>query len=108
MANYFSKFSNKGIPFMDDRRKCDMHDLLGEELHVSDFGFINGQAGDYAVVAFKEHPEEFYFGGKVLTDILHQVDADGMRDELTKQGLVLTTTRSKRTHQEYIGVDFLP
>lgn len=104
--NYFSKFANKGIPFMDGRSKGNIASLVGEVLHVEDFGFIAQEDSTYPVIAFKEHPNEFYFGGAVLNDILAQVDRDGMRDELCEQPLTLKMAKSKKG-RTYMGVEFV-
>lgn len=104
--NYFSKFANKGIPFMDGRTKGNIASLVGEILHVEDFGFIGQEAASYSVIAFREHPTEFYFGGTVLNDVLAQVDRDGMRDELREQPLMLKMTKSKKG-RVYMAVEFV-
>lgn len=104
--NYFSKFANKGIPFMDNRTKGDIASLVGEILHIEDFGFINQEGSTYPVIAFKEHPTNFYFGGAVLNDILTQVNADGMREELKSQPVMLKMVTSKRG-RTYMGVEFV-
>lgn len=103
---YFNQFSSKGILFMDDRDKGDIKTLVGDVLHIDDFGFINGRDGEYAVVSFKEHPESFYFAGLALTDICRKIDADGMREELAAQPIVLTMKKSKN-NRSYMSVDFL-
>lgn len=103
--NYFSKFANKGIPFMDGRTKGNIASLVGEVLHIEDFGFISQEGATYPVIAFKEHPAEFYFGGKVLSDILIQVDHDGMREELKEQPIVLKMVQSKKG-RTYMSVEF--
>lgn len=103
--NYFEKFSNKGIPFMDGRTKGNISSLVGEVLHIVDLGFINQEGSTYPVIAFAEHPSEFYFGGAVLNDILSQVDHDGMREELKSQPIVLKMAQSKRG-RTYMSVEF--
>lgn len=105
IGNYFKKFSSRGIPFMDDREKGDIRTLNGELLHIDDFGFIRGRDGEYAVVSFKEHADKFYFAGMALTDMLHTVDADGMRDELKNMTIVLSGKRSKNG-RDYQAFDF--
>lgn len=102
---YFNQFSSRGIPFMDDRKKGDINVLVGEVLHIDDFGFINGRDGEYAVVSFKEHPDSFYFAGLALTDICRKIDADGMREELSAQPVVLSMKKSKN-NRNYMSVDF--
>lgn len=104
--NYFEKFSNKGIPFMDGRTKGNISSLVGEVLHIEDFGFINQEGSTYPVIAFTEHPNDFYFGGAVLNDILNQVDHDGMRDELKMQPIALKMVQSKRG-RTYMSVEFV-
>lgn len=104
--NYFDKFSNKGIPFMEGRSKGDITALVGEVLHIEDFGFIKKYGSEYPVIAFGEHPNEFYFGGTVLNEMLHTIDADGMRGALAQQPITLTKVTS-RNGREYMGVDFL-
>lgn len=104
--NYFSKFANKGIPFMEGRTKGSIASLVGEILHVEDFGFINQEGSTYPVIAFKEHPSDFYFGGAVLNDILTQVDRDGMRKELKSQPIMLRMVQSKRG-RTYMSVEFI-
>jgi hypothetical protein len=103
--NYFEKFSNKGIPFMDGRTKGNISSLVGEVLHIDDFGFINQEGSTYPVISFAEHPAEFYFGGAVLNDILIQVDRDGMREELKMQPITLKMAQSKRG-RTYMSVEF--
>lgn len=107
MANkYFEKFSNKGIPFMDGRTKGNISTLVGEVLHIEDFGFINQEGSTYPVIAFVEHPNDFYFGGTVLNEVLIQVDRDGMRDELKMQPITLKMAQSKRG-RTYMSVEFI-
>lgn len=109
MANsYFKQFeSGKGIEFMDNRAKGDIQNMLGKELHIDDFGFINGEHGRYVAVTFKEEPEMFYFGGIVLTDILSKVDADGQKEALKEQGIRLGMKRSRNGKNTYMTVEFL-
>lgn len=104
--NYFTKFANKGIPFMDGRTKGNISSLVGEVLHIEDFGFISQEGATYPVIAFKEHPTDFYFGGAVLNDILTQVDRDGMRDALTTQPIMLKMSMSKKG-RTYMNVEFI-
>lgn len=104
--NYFTKFENKGIPFMAGRSKGVISSLVGEELHIEDFGFINQEGSTYPVIAFKEHPNEFYFGGAVLNDILSAVENDGMREALKSQPILLKMVTSKRG-RAYMGVEFM-
>lgn len=102
---YFDKFNNKGIPFMENRDKGDMHDLINKTVHIEDFGFIRNDEGDYGVIIVKEDKDNFYFCNAVITDMLHTVDNDGMRDELVKQNVVFSMATSKKG-REYFKFEF--
>lgn len=106
VKNYFKKFERKGIAFMDERQKGDIKTLVGETIHVDDFGFIKGRDGEYAVISTVEHPDKFYFAGLALTDIVRQVEEDGMREALKSQGIKLSMKRSKNG-RDYMNVEFL-
>ena len=107
MDNYFNKFQNKGIPFMEGREKGNLKDVQNTVLHIDDFGFINGSNGEFAVVSFKESPSKFYFANQVITDMLHQVDADGMRAELAQTPIMFYMRQSKDEKREYMTFEFI-
>ena len=102
---YFDRFNNKGIPFMENRDKGDMHDILGKKVHITDFGFIKNDEGDYGVIIIAEDENNFYFCNQVITDMLHQIDSDGMRDELCAQNIVFSLAESKKG-REYFKFEF--
>lgn len=102
---YFDKFNNGGIPFMEGRYKGNISDILGETLHIVDFGFINGDNGEYAVFYTREHADVFYFGNAVITDMLKEVQRDGMEAELSEQDIVFELRTSKKG-RDYIAFRF--
>lgn len=106
--SYFSKFNRRGIPFMDNRELGKMEDLNGKTLHIDDYGWLSDDEGEqYPVISFAEDKKRFYFGGMALTDMLSQVDADGMREELKKVALKFSVRTSKKAHRKYMGFDIL-
>lgn len=105
---YFDRFNNRGIPFMENSDKGDMHDIIGEIVHITDFGFIkNDEGGDYGVIQIKEKPDTFYFCNAVITEMLHQVEADGMKEELANQCIRFDLATSKKG-REYFRFEFTP
>lgn len=101
---YFDKFKNEGVPFMEGREKGDKDEIIGKRLHIDQFGFIRGNKGDYAVVSFREIPDKFYFGNKILTEMLQTVQADGMEEELSAQVISFEerVSRDGNTYMAYI------
>lgn len=104
---YFDKFVRKGIPFMEGREKGNLRDMVDRPLHIVDFGFIEGKDGKFAVIAFIEDVNRFYFGNSIVTEMLEEVDADGMRDELAQQAIQFDLRVSKERGQEYMAFDFI-
>lgn len=102
MSNsYFKRFNSAGIPFMAERERADIKELVGAgRFHItSDFGFIKSKdddGSDYAVFCVAELPNVFYFGGAAVTRTLHTIDADNMRDELELQPCTFVEFESKR------------
>ena len=104
---YFDKFVRKGIPFMEGREKGNLRDMVDKPLHIVDYGFIEGKDGKFAVIAFKEDADRFYFGNSIVTEMLEEVDADGMREELAQQAIQFDLRVSKERNQEYMAFDFI-
>lgn len=100
MSNsYFKKFNSAGIPFMENRTLGDIKTLVDAGVfHImGDYGFIKSKqnSGDYAAFCVKENNKEFYFGGSAVTSVLHDIDADNMRDELEQQPCTFVEFESK-------------
>ena len=102
---YFDKFKHEGIPFMEGREKGEIRKVLGKPLHIDGFGFIKGRNGDFAVVSFKEDAKQFYFCNSIITDMLKEVQKDGMEKELAEQVIILSERVSKDGNA-YITFDF--
>ena len=105
--SYWDKFIRKGIPFMEGRDKGNLRDMVDAPLHIVDYGFIEGKDGTFAVIAFAEDTDHFYFGNSIITEMLLQVDEDDMRHELAEQTIVFSMRVSKERNQEYMAFDFV-
>lgn len=103
---YFKRFgSGNGIEFMDGRTKGDLKSLVGQYLHIQDYGFIRNSSygqDDYAVVAFAEYPAMFFFGNSILTEMLHEVENDGMQAEL-RQCIIIFEQKLSKNGRDYLS-----
>lgn len=104
--SYFEKFNREGIPFMEGREKDKFDNILGRMLHVDDFGFIEGKDGQFAVVCFQEIPQKFYFANNIITEMLKEVQNDGMKSELRKQTIVFDK-RVSQNNRPYMSFKFV-
>jgi hypothetical protein len=69
------KTANKGLsPLMQNREKMETIDVL-ESLTLTMDGcdLVTKDGNEFAVVTFAEFPDNFYFAGKILTDIVKAV-----------------------------------
>lgn len=58
-------------PLCAGREKGDLNDILGENLTMTDFDIVSDNDGKpYSVFIVNEHPDKFYFGGMVITDLV--------------------------------------
>lgn len=107
LQGYFKNLnSNKGLPFMDNATKLDMKNIVDVPVHIDDFGFIKGEQGDFACIHVVEYPAHFFFCNAIITDMLHSVADDGMREYLKDQPIVFSLRTSKKG-REYMGYEFV-
>ena len=93
---------------MDSRDLAKMNELDGKIMHIDEYGWLTDDSGEqYPVIIFTEDKKHFYFGGMALTDMLSQVDADGMKDELKSVALKFSKRISKKAHRQYMGFDII-
>lgn len=97
------------LPFMEGREKADLSDLYDKNLTLIDYGFLNDENGDrYSCFIVKEDTSNFYFGGKVLTSDLEDLDADGYGDEIRKEGLPILLYHKEGKRFNYTAVKYYP
>jgi hypothetical protein len=95
-----------GISFMDERTKGELPE--GVVVTINDFGFIKGDKGEFVVISLEEHPEEFFFGGGVVTEKLRELKDD--LDDVQNEGLpvVFHRVKNKKGKREYMTCEFYP
>lgn len=102
---YFAQFKNEGVPFMEGRYKGEKSEILGKPLHIADFGFINGNDGNFAVMLFAEIPDKFYFGNSIVTEMLEAVERDNQRQALKEVQITFNERKAKESGRTYIAFD---
>lgn len=103
--SYFSKFSTNGIPFMESAQKGDLKDIISKPVHITDFGFANGQHGKYAVIQVAEMPAMFYIVNDVITEILQQIADDNQKEALANE-ISLIVERTSKAGNTYRTIKF--
>lgn len=101
-----------GLAFMEGREKGILP--LDKEVVINEFGFLNGDEGEYAVFTLKGVDKEFYYGSSVVTDVLKQVEevlnGDGeSQTEFLEHGLpVQFTQRMSKAKRKYTAIKLYP
>ena len=107
------KFSVQ-LPFMDGREKGNTDELLNTVVTITDYGFLpSDDGGQYAVFIIKEVPNKFFFGGKVMTDNLLDLEADPEEDwhsVINEYGMptLMKPAKGKKSNRAYVSVEFFP
>jgi hypothetical protein len=99
------------LPFMEGKEKGDFKRLLNTKVTIREYGFLTDDKDKpYVVFVVDEDPQNFYFGGMVLTDNLMTLDAtEGCREQINTEGLpVLFGQRLGKNKREYTTVTYYP
>ena len=107
-------FEMEGIPFMEGRTLAkDFKDILGKEIKITDYGFINGDDGEYTVFIVEDNDKEFFASGKVLTQDLHtleeKIGVEEFKAAVKEEGIeVLFGRKKSKNNREYTTVKLFP
>ena len=98
-----------GLPFMDGKEKLE---VTGEILTVDDYGYLEGDDGEYVVISLKEYPHHFIYGGSVVTDAFkkleNKIGAESMV-QLIQHGLTFKLSELvSKNKRKYIRILFFP
>jgi hypothetical protein len=105
-----AKQLQNSLPFMEGREKGDMQRIVNMNAIIRDYGFMEDDKNkEYVAFIIDEDSEHFYFGGQVLTDNMHELEADGYHDEIVKEGLpVFFDKKKSKNGRDYVTVKFYP
>jgi hypothetical protein len=116
MTNVMNKLkklnTSEGVPFMDGREKG-AELPKGSTVHIDGYGFIKAEFGDCAVISLLEFPENFFFGGQVVTQKMRELDealteeekADAMVEGLP---VLFNSKANKDKKKTYTTIEFYP
>lgn len=99
----------KGIDFMEGRTKGEVKTLLGAEITVNGYGFINGKYGEVIVFKIEENDKEFFFGNNVMTDKFKEFTKEE-KAEIEANGIPVRITEKKneKGNRTYYNIEFYP
>ena len=86
-------------------------DLVGKDLTINNVDIITKKDGTVlSVFTFKEYPDAFYFGGKVLTELAETIVADAaalleVKDQGCKIKIFNQNAKNGRTFVNFTFID---
>jgi hypothetical protein len=96
-----------GLPLMEGKAKVDFVD--GEIYTVKEYGYLEGDNGDFVVVADKD---TFAYGGSVVTEAFKGLDEKLTEDEiheLLSEGIPMKISKKKsKNGRKYTTCEFFP
>lgn len=105
--------TKSGLPFMDGREKLEVTgEVLNNILTVDDYGYLDGDDGNYVVISLKEYPKHFIYGGSVVTDAFKKLEekigAENMA-QLIQYGLTFRLSELvSKNKRKYVRISFFP
>ena len=101
-------FSN-ALPFMEGRDKGNLNTIKEKPVTIIDYGFLGDGNDEYVGFIIDEDPNNFYFGGMVLTENLKALDNEGFGLDIRTNGLpVMFNDKTGKNNRTYTSVTYYP
>lgn len=105
----FKKFQTNSTIDLEGKTQLKKDDILDNVFTIIDYSFARTSNGETSVILFKETPDKFLFGGKVITNLLKDIDDEpdavkALKEEGLKVRFFNSTSRSGK---DYINVEIL-
>ena len=113
LINQAKEVTASGLPFMDGREPIKVEGkILNNILTVDDYGYLEGDDGEYVVIALKEYPQHFIYGGSVVTDAFKKLEGKIGVDNmglLIEHGLTFRLSELvSKNKRKYTRISFFP
>ena len=107
LLNKVKEITASGLPFMEGKEKLELGN--GTTFVVKHYGFLEGDNGDYVVIADDEY---YSFGGSIVTEAFKKLDEALTDKEITQvlsEGLPVKVSKKKsKNGRQYTACEFYP
>jgi hypothetical protein len=113
LINQVQQITASGLPFMEGKEKLEVKgNILNNVLTVDEYGFLEGEEGEYVVIALKEYPQHFIYGSSVVTQAFKTLEETLDEEErafILDKGLTFKLTEVvSKNKRKYIKLTFFP
>ena len=105
----FKRFQSNNTIDLEGKTQLKKDEVLDVELTIKDYSFARTSNGETSVILFEEKPDKFLFGGKVITNLLKDINDDPEAVKaLKEEGLKIRFFNStSRSGKDYVNVEIL-
>lgn len=107
-----SEITESGLPLMEGKEKLDSKEILGEVVTVDEYGFMEGEEGEYVVISLQEYPQNFIYGGSVVSEAFKKFDGkfdDEQKKTIIEHGLTFVLEEKKSANKRnYTKITLFP
>ncbi len=107
LLNKVREITASGLPFMDGKEKLELTN--GVVFTVKHYGFLEGDNGDFVVIANDSH---YSFGGSIVTEAFKKLDlalSEKEVEELLTAGIPMKISKKKsKAGRQYTACEFFP
>jgi hypothetical protein len=108
-----AEITQSGLPFMEGKEKLEVKgDVLNKTLTVDQYGFMEGEEGEYVAFTVKEFPNHFMYGASVVSEGFKKFDQkfnEEQKEMIMKHGLtILLGERKSANKRNYTTLTFFP
>lgn len=113
LINKAQQITASGLPFMEGKEKLEVKgNILNNVLTVDEYGFLEGEEGEYVVIALKEYPQHFIYGSSVVTQAFKTLEETLNEEELAfilDKGITFKLTEViSKNKRKYTKLTFFP
>ena len=102
--------TTNGLPFMEGKEKGTI--ILGQVYKVKDYGYLEGEDGEFIVFTTEEEPNNFMFGSSVMTEKFKKIDSVLAEQEISTlldNGIeVVFSSKMSKNKRKYTLCELFP
>lgn len=104
-----AKKSAGHIDLIEGREKSMQEELVGREVTLKDFDFLESEGNTFAVFTVEEEPKKYYNGGTSITRLCQDISCDEeLVAEVRENGLRLKLTATKtKSKRDFVAIEIL-
>lgn len=113
LLSRLKQLTSKGIALQEGKENIKVKTLLDTPLTLADYGFLTDPKTneEYVAIVVHEYPNNFFYGGSVVTDTFKKLGDEFTEEELVQvieEGVTFTLRgKTSSNNRDYIVIEFM-